>query len=153
MSSFSDAGARGGWNVDWKGGCGKRRRWKPVEIAALVLGFALWWPLGVAVLGLKFAQRKGLIRGDILDRVRERFSFFAARPRDAQWRPFAGGSGNSAFDEWRKTEMERLEEERRKLDAAQREFAEHMDNLRRARDRDEFDQFMKNRGAGGAKPA
>ncbi len=144
MSSFSDAGARGGWNSGWKGG---RRRWKPVEIAALVLGFALWWPLGVAVLGLKFAQRRGLIGDDVLAVVRERFSAFGSRPRDTQWRPFAGGSGNVAFDEWRKAEMERLEEERRKLDAAQREFAEHMDNLRRARDREEFDQFMKNRGA------
>ena len=63
MSSFSDAGARGGWNSGWKSG---RRRWKPVEIAALVLGFALWWPLGVAVLGLKFAQRRGLIGDDVL---------------------------------------------------------------------------------------
>jgi hypothetical protein len=50
-------------------------------------------------------------------------------------------SGNEAFDEWRSAELERLEEERRKLDDARREFEEYVRELRRARDREEFDQF------------
>jgi len=51
-------------------------------------------------------------------------------------------TGNRAFDEWRATELARLEEERQKLVAAEHEFAEFMENLRHARDREEFERFM-----------
>ena len=42
-------------------------------------------------------------------------------------------------------EAVRLEEERRKLEEAEREFAVHIEELRRARDREEFERFMKAR--------
>ena len=61
----------------------------------------------------------------------------------------ARSSGNLAFDEWRETELARLEEERQKLLAAEREFAAYMENLRRAKDREEFDRFMAARRNGG----
>lgn len=62
-------------------------------------------------------------------------------------------TGNVAFDEWRAAELARLEEERRKLADAEREFADHMENLRRARDREEFDRFMSARASqGGTAP-
>jgi hypothetical protein len=51
-------------------------------------------------------------------------------------------TGNRAFDEWRAAELARLEEERQKLVAAEREFAEFMENLRHARGREEFERFM-----------
>jgi hypothetical protein len=54
-------------------------------------------------------------------------------------------TGNSAFDEWRSAELARLEEERQKLVQAERDFAEHLDKLRRARDREEFERFMQER--------
>ena len=41
----------------------------------------------------------------------------------------------------------RLDEERRKLDDAQREFAEYVDAIRRAKDREEFERFMAERRA------
>jgi len=51
-----------------------------------------------------------------------------------------GSTGNRAFDEWRAFELARLEEERQKLVAAEHEFAEFMENLRHARDREEFER-------------
>ena len=54
-------------------------------------------------------------------------------------------TGNAAFDEWRTAELARLDEERRKLDEAQREFAEYSDAIRRAKDREEFERFMAER--------
>ena len=69
----------------------------------------------------------------------------------AEWKPNFGGAprptGNSAFDDWRSAELARLEEERQKLVQAERDFAEHLDKLRRARDREEFDRFMSERSA------
>jgi hypothetical protein len=53
-----------------------------------------------------------------------------------------GGSGNRAFDEYREATLRRLEEE-------QREFRDFLDNLRHAKDRAEFDQFMAGRKTNG----
>ncbi len=56
---------------------------------------------------------------------------------------FAGApTGNAAFDEWRAGELARLEAERRKLEDAQREFSEFVENVRKAKDREEFERFM-----------
>ena len=60
---------------------------------------------------------------------------------------YAAPTGNAAFDEWRTAELARLDEERRKLDDAQREFAEYVDAIRRAKDREEFERFMAERRA------
>ncbi len=54
-------------------------------------------------------------------------------------------SGNSAFDDYRAAELKRLDEERRKLEEERREFDRYADNLRRARDKEEFDRFMAER--------
>ena len=55
-------------------------------------------------------------------------------------------SGNSAFDDYREREMRRLDEERRKLEEERQEFEAFVQNLRRARDQEEFDRFMRDRG-------
>ena len=60
-------------------------------------------------------------------------------------RGYSSPSGNRAFDEWREAELARLEEERRKLEDAHREFAEFVENIRKAKDREEFDRFMNER--------
>jgi hypothetical protein len=54
-------------------------------------------------------------------------------------------SGNFAFDEYRERELKRLDEERRKLDEERREFEAYVQNLRRARDKEEFDRFRNDR--------
>lgn len=151
MTSYSSASgpAEALGRTRWQSGCGSMR-WKPLEIAAIVAGFVIYWPVGLALLGLKFAQRRGYSVDDAVGAVRNAFGRTTSGPTtEAQWRPFSTGStGNAAFDAWRKAELAKLDEERRKLDAAQREFAEHLDNLRRARDRDEFEGFMRARDQG-----
>ena len=57
-------------------------------------------------------------------------------------------TGNVAFDDWREKELERLAEERRKLDEARGEFDEYMRELRLAKDQKEFDKFMARRNKG-----
>ena len=48
--------------------------------------------------------------------------------------------------EWRDGELKRLDEERRRLDNASAEFETYARELRRAKDREEFDRFMSQRG-------
>jgi hypothetical protein len=96
----------------------------------------------LAILGCTFRRRE--------HRGRDAEAFAGDASGGAPWsgaRGFRGsGSGNSAFDEWRAAELARLEEERRKLDEARREFEEFAESVRKARDREEFDRFMNARG-------
>jgi hypothetical protein len=120
----------------------------------MVLGFIVFWPIGVAVLLWKVWQRKTGYQGDIVSFGREKWANSANwswasgsggwASGAAPWSGF-GSTGNLAFDDWRAGELARLEEERQKLVQAEREFAEFMENLRRARDREEFDRFMNER--------
>jgi hypothetical protein len=134
-------------------GCWHGEPWKPVEILAMVLGFFVFWPIGFAVLAWKFWQKKSGYPGDIISFGREKWGNWANWARGSDRWGFAvnnwaasgsgmGSTGNRAFDQWRATELARLEEERQKLVAAVREFAEFMENLRHARDREEFERFM-----------
>ena len=149
----------------WRFGGNGRRRWKPAEIAVMVLGFMVYWPVGLAILGFKIWQQKTNYSGDLSSFCREAWKSaksgdWSGSPLSRPMRGFRGwgcgapagtwrsrGTGNSAFDDWRDGELARLEEERRKLEAAEREFSEFMNNLRRAKDREEFDRFMRERSA------
>ncbi len=62
---------------------------------------------------------------------------FGSRPHSS--------TGNVAFDDWRKAELDRIEAERRKLDEMRAEFDSYLRELRRAKDQEEFDRFMRDR--------
>ena len=57
---------------------------------------------------------------------------------DAWFGSRRSSSGNTAFDEYREETLRRLEEE-------QKGFTDFLDNLRRAKDKAEFDQYMAER--------
>ncbi|MEM1287271.1 MAG: DUF2852 domain-containing protein [Pseudomonadota bacterium] len=118
-----------------------RPAWTPATIGLMVLGFMIAWPLGLAMLAY-------IIWGDRLDDVKhEMRRGFGRFKREMDMNGFSNQreTGNVAFDEFRKSEIQRLEEERRKLDAMVEEFDEHLRNLRRAKDQEEFDAFMRSR--------
>jgi hypothetical protein len=135
-----------------------RPAWTPATIALMVLGFVVFWPLGLAMLAY-------ILWGDRLDGFkrdvnRKTDGFFAScRGRHAHHRGY-GRTGNIAFDEWREKELERLAEERQKLDETLKEFDSYARELRRAKDQEEFSRFMAERnraqsetkGEGNSKP-
>jgi len=117
---------------------------RPAWIVVMVLGFILFWPIGLAILAyLIWSGRMGCGRhgemsrwsrwqehmADKWDRKMERWG---REPR------CCASSGNRAFDEYREETLRRLEEE-------QREFRQFLDRLRKAKDKQEFDQFMAER--------
>jgi hypothetical protein len=176
MNSYSSSGSQqnpnwgaAGEGVYWRRGrCGGSFRWRPLELVAMVLGFIVFWPIGLAILGFKIWQKRSGYGGDLATFTQEKAEWarnacrsWQGEAREASHRwggwsagGFGGGmrpTGNSAFDDWRAAELARLEEERRKLEDAEREFADHIEQLRRARDREEFERFMnarRNRPAG-----
>jgi uncharacterized protein DUF2852 len=120
---------------------------RPAWIALMILGFAVWWPLGLATLafiigsgrmscwnhhGMDRWQRK-------MDRLQEKMDRMRGHMGGGgDWWGQPRFSGNHAFDEYRAETLRRLEEE-------QREFRDFLDRLRHARDKAEFDQFMAER--------
>ena len=126
-------------------------RWSGFEILAMVLGFIVFWPICLVVLGYKLWQKK-MVAPDLRS-VAERGWGYARSTMSSgpsTSKPWAYGfrpatSGNSAFDDWKTAELARLEEERRKLEDAHREFAEFVENVRKAKDREEFERFMSER--------
>jgi hypothetical protein len=117
---------------------------RPAWIVLMVLGFIVFWPIGLAILAyLLWSGRMACGRHDI-EHWRERAAERWERKRE-RWERRWGGrhyglrpSGNRAFDEYREEALRRLEDEAK-------EFREFLERLRMAKDRAEFDDFMRER--------
>lgn len=118
-------------------------------IALIVLGFIVFWPLGLALLVFTFwsgrmgcgyhGEHRWQHKMERMQRKMDRMRSHMGRCRGAG----APSSGNRAFDEYRAETLKRLEDE-------QREFHEFLERLRFAKDKTEFDQFMAERRNGAA---
>lgn len=123
---------------------------RTLEIVGVVFGFFYFWPAAIGYLAWKFAGypipkdwarfRDGGIPNPFRDMNFGHMGFGAAGFTQ---------TGNLAFDEYRRGEIRRLEAERRKLDEDARAFRDFVDDLKRAKDREEFDAFMRRRREGG----
>ena len=63
------------------------------------------------------------------------------------WSGSRHSSGNAAFDDYRAEQLRRLDEERSRLDEEIKAFHEYLANLNKAKDREEFDRFMRDRNS------
>ena len=131
----------------WAAGVSHRRGRPPRgwEIAGIVLGFVFAWPLALAYLVWKFMGYP--VPRDAKAFFERTFARLGDTGHGGQG--FAP-TGNLAFDEYRRAELARLEEERRRLDEEAQAFASFVEELKRAKDRQEFDAFMARRCGGAA---
>jgi Protein of unknown function (DUF2852) len=130
-------------------GCGwARKSWSFWEIALIVAAFCVFWPLGLAALAWKLAKGEFWAGSSQSAPPWSRFKGQDFKQDIKRWASgdgFSSSSGNSAFDAYRSRELERLEEERRRLAEEQRAFGEFLDRLKKAKDQEEFDRFMSER--------
>ncbi len=98
---------------------------KGAWIAAMVLGFIFFWPVGLALLAYMIWSKR-MFTGKSCTARRSR-STMSTR-----------STGNSAFDAYKADTLRRLEEE-------QTNFEAFLERLRDAKDKAEFDQFMNDR--------
>ena len=133
------------WGAEARHNCAGRKRWSAWEIVAIVAGFMIFWPLGLLALFVKLWNGEiwpGAASGDMP------WKSMGQGWQAPAWTPRGNGStGNAAFEDYKKRELERLEAERRKLMEEQKAFAEFVERVRRAKDQDEFDRFMADRSA------
>lgn len=100
---------------DWLDGHGKAA-W----ISAMILGFIFFWPVGLITLFYMIGTNR-----------------MGKHCRTNRRRGFSS-TGNTAFDSYRDETLKRLQDE-------QQAFNGFMNNLRAAKDKAEFDQFMNDR--------
>ena len=114
-------------NLSW---FGKAEAWldskgKGAWIAAMVLGFVFFWPVGLALLFYMIWSKNMFKKSGSCSRSSRRMHVMTP-------------TGNSAFDSYRDETLRRLEEE-------QKSFEDFLQRLREAKDKSEFDQFMNER--------
>jgi hypothetical protein len=97
---------------------------KGAWIAAMVLGFVFFWPVGLALL-FYMIWSKRMFSGK-------------SRSHSTNRSMMRGTTGNAAFDAYKADTLRRLEEE-------QTNFESFLERLREAKDKAEFDQFMDER--------
>ena len=120
-----------------------RPAWTPATIAMMIVGFMIYWPLGLAMIGyILWGDRLDLFKRDVNETTDR---FFGGLKRRGPAGFAAGRTGNVAFDDWREAELSRLDAERRRLHEVSTEFESYARELRRAKDQDEFDRFMRDR--------
>ncbi len=104
------------------------KRGRGAWIAAMVLGFIFFWPVGLAFLFyMIWSKRMSCSSHGHHGRRHFRHSHGSFR-----------SSGNVAFDAYKEETLKRLEDE-------QGAFQTFLDQLRAAKDKTEFDQFMDDR--------
>lgn len=98
-------------------------RGKGAWIAAMIVGFVVFWPVGLALLAYMIWSKR---------------MFNKSCAMRSQARAAFKSSGNTAFDAYKSETLRRLEEE-------QDAFESFLQRLRDAKDKAEFDQFMDDR--------
>jgi hypothetical protein len=109
-------------------------------IALTILGFFVWWPLGLATLAFAIGSRRMMCGHGSwqhkMDRMQQKMDNMRERMSPGSWG--MGSSGNRAFVEYRAETL-------RRMDREQKEFRDFLDRLRMAKDKAEFDQFIAER--------
>ncbi len=120
-------------------------------IATMIVGFVIFWPIGLFILAYMIWSGRMRCRTGHGHEMKNEWRAYKAEWRSKKkemrdmwrqernrYRAATSTSGNSAFDDYKAETLRRLEEE-------QEEFNEFLDNLRKSRDKAEFDQFMASR--------
>lgn len=110
-------------------------RGKPAWIAAMVLGFVFFWPVGLALLAYVIWSKRMFTRT-----CRSRGHHYRH-----DWTQATRPSGNSAFDAYKAETIRRLQDE-------QEAFEAFLQRLRDAKDKSEFDAFMEDRARANTAP-
>jgi uncharacterized protein DUF2852 len=107
---------------------------KGAWIAAMVLGFVIFWPVGLALLFYMIWSKR------MFNSSCHRRSGSYRKPWGRHSRASSSDTGNSAFDTYKSDTLARLERE-------QHDFEAFLTRLRESKDKVEFDAFMNERAA------
>jgi len=109
----------------------KRGQWTGLNVAAMVVGFVFFWPVGLVVL---YWILKGRDVRDLPAAIRSKW----VEMRGGRY----AGSDNVIFNEYQQTQHDRIREIQDEIQGRAKRFAEFRMQARRRADEDEFSRFM-----------
>lgn len=127
------------WEKCHRQGGKKCGNWSALNIAAMVLAFVIFWPIGLLVL---FSNMSGRDVRDLPQWIRE---LWAGMKAGCSWSNGYRGSSyseNEVFNEYQQTQYDRIDEIAEEIKARAKRFREFRDNLKRRAQEDEFNHFM-----------
>lgn len=122
------------WRCSGPGPCGKGK-WTPINIAAMVLGFVVFWPIGLVLL---FWILSGRDVQELPGAIRQKWSQYATGGSSHA----NGESDNAVFNDYQQTQYDRIAEIKQEIKDRARRFREFRADAKRRADEDEFKQFM-----------
>lgn len=114
---------------------GNNSSWSGLNIAAMVLGFVFFWPVGLVLLGWMLCGRQVK---DLPAAVRQVWDHFFSW----QTAPLVRQSENVVFNEYQQTQYDKISEIKAEIREQSRRFSEFRMNARRRADQAEFRDFM-----------
>ena len=115
-------------------GFGASAHWSFTNIAAMVIGFVLFWPIGLFIL---YWILKGRNVMDMRSHLAEKWHRF--KGNDAAE---ASGTDNQIFNEYQQTQFDRIREIKDEIKERARRFADFRSDAKRRADEEEFRRFM-----------
>jgi len=113
-----------------------KSNWTAINTAIVVLGFIIWWPIGLFLLfwvesGRHIEQLLAAIGG-----CRSKIKSFKSKYVDDM------ESDNVIFNEYQKTQYDRITEIKDEIRARSQRFRDFRDDVKRREDEEEFNRFM-----------
>ncbi len=137
-SSSSTVNDSGHYRRERKGCCA-RGNWSGINIAVMVIGFILFWPLGLLIL---YWNIKGRNVKDLPRAIQQKWTAMV----NGSWSPIKGDNGttseNTVFDEYQQTQYDRIVEIKEEIKNRARSFTDFRSNAKRRADEAEFKDFM-----------
>lgn len=131
--SLSDKSHTRGEHGFGSGRCGNGQ-WKPFNIAAMVLGFIFFWPVGLLILFWIIAGRD--VR-DLPSAIQRQWTSFFGKDKSTR-----GDSDNVVFNDYQQTQYDRIDEIKQEIKDRKQRFQTFRADAKRRADEEEFKQFM-----------
>jgi len=112
--------------------------WTGPNIAAMVIGFVLFWPIGLFFL---YWIMKGRNVMDLRSTVANKWQRFKGTSSQSE------GSDNEVFNEYQQTQYDRIQEIKQEIESRARRFTQFRSDAKRRADEEEFRRFMDDRDA------
>jgi hypothetical protein len=117
------------------GGCCSKGNWSGINIAAMVIGFVLFWPVGLVIL---YWNIKGRNLQDLPSAIQEKWNAMFSGVKNHK----DSEGENVMFDEYQQTQYDRVSELKEEIKNRARSFKIFRSDAQRKADDVEFKDFM-----------
>ncbi len=135
MSTSTATGVNQSNHSNWARCGSSKANWHPVNIAATVVSFVVFWPIGLLVLFWVLSGRDALeLPGVIKDKWQQLRGQFGG---------FNDSSDNTVFNAFQQTQYDRINEIKDEIKARSERFKAFRADAKRRADEAEFNEFIK----------